>query len=288
MKRRYPLSEIPLISAPVTSANFRNTRNHPAIELGNCTPFQLLSSAGISHDGMVCMIGDPSRGIGITKALIRRERKPFLLLGASNRDSLYYSLTPDWTKDTAQLSLPTGNGAILFSDPFSSYLELCEYLKRWAQNYFLILHLGNGLQIGVEVLDRLCSLGQCLLICDSIPQSLRESEARVVSPVEFMKKMRYLFVSSIGSSSKELVELLPTYQYEKISNTVSFNTYKGGPILPSLFRGHRGQGISVSQTRTTDFKKSIYETDDLKKLFDDGYMLIYNEEMDSVYLALVG
>lgn len=287
MKSRYLPSEISVISAPVTFANLRNAKNHPAIYLGRCTPFQMLSNTGISNDGTVCIIGGPSRGLGVAKAMVRRNRKPFLLLGAaSGRDSLYISLGPDWTMDSAQLSLPTGNGAILFSDPYSSYLELCEYIREWSQDYFLILHLGNGLQIGVEVLNRLSSITQCLIICDSIPKSIRESDSRTVTPLEFMKKMDHLLVFASGGSTKDLVELLPTYQYEKISNTANVNAYKGRSILHP-FRGHRGHGVSVGQTRTMEFKKSVFEVDDLKKIFNDGYMLAYNSMADSVFLVQV-
>lgn len=287
MPTRYRPSDIPVVSAPITSANLRNSKVHPAIDLGCCTPFQMLSNTGISRNGTVCFVGDALRGIGIAKALIRRSRKPFLLLGAeSNRSTLSFVLEADWTLDSAQLSMPAGNGAILFSDPYSSYLELCQYIREWSKNHYLIVHLGSGLQIGFEVLNQLNSISECLIVCESIPQSLRESETRGVSPLEFMKKMKYLIVSSIGSSSKDLVELLPTYQYEKVSNSMNFNTYRGRSILHP-FRGHRGQGVSVGQTRTLDFKKSLFEVDDLKRIFDDGYMLTYNAVNDSVYLVQV-
>lgn len=287
MSLRYRPSEISVISAPVTSANLRNAKNHPAMDLGCCTPFQMLANTGISHDGTICIIGNPSRGIGVAKAMIRRNRKPFLLLGtASDKDSLSSSLGADWTQDFAQLSLPAGNGALLFSKPYSSYLEMCEYMEAWSQDYFLVLHIGAGLQIGIEILNLLSSVKQCLILCDSIPQSIRDSESHTVTSLEFMKKMKYLLVFSSGVSSKDLVELLPTYQYEKVSNTTNFNAYKGRSIFHPL-RAHRGHGVSVGQTRTMEYKKSVFEVDDLKKIFDDGYMLAYNASSDSVFLAQI-
>ena len=287
MNSRYRPSEISVVSAPVTTANLRNVRNHPAIDLGCCTPFQMLANTGISHDGTVCIIGNPSRGIGVVKAMIRRSRKPFLLLGtASDRNLLSSFLEPDWVRDSAQMNLPEGNGALLFSKPYSSYLEMCEYMEAWNQNHFMILHLGSGLQIGIEILNLISSVEQCLIICDSVPQSIRDSETRTVTSLEFMKKMKYLLVFSSGVSSKDLVELLPTYQYEKVSNTTNFNAYKGRSILHP-FRGHRGHGVSVGQTRTMEYKKSVFEVDDLKRIFDDGYMIAYNASSDSVFLAQI-
>lgn len=287
MLTRYRPSDISLISAPTTSTNLRNSMAHPAINLGYCTPSQMISEIGIANNGTICFVGDALRGMGIAKALIRRNRKPFLLLGAESFGSTLSSiLNTNWTLNSAQLRLPAGNGAMLFSDPYSSYLELCEYIREWSRDHYLIIHLGNGLQIGIEVLNQLNSISGCLIICDSIPQSLRESEVRELSSLEFMKKMKYLIVSSIGSSSKDLVELLPTYQYEKVSNTMNFNTYRGRSIFHPL-RGHRGHGVSVGQTRTMDFKKSLFEVDDLKRIFDDGYMLTYNAANDSVFLVQV-
>lgn len=285
MKPIFRPSEISVISAPVTSANMRNARNHPAVNLGRCTPFQMFSDIGMELDGAVCVMGNPSRGIGIANAMIRRNRKPFLFIGtAVDNVPLASALKPDWIQETAQSSIPSGNGALLFSKPYSSYLEMCEYMEIWAQDHFLIIHTGNGLQLGVEALGLLSTLGQCLIICDSIPQSVRDGEARSITPVEFMKKMKYLFVSSSGVSSKDLVDLLPTYQYEKVSNTTSINTYRGRSFFHP-FHGHGGHGMSVGQTRAMDYKKSIFEVDDLKRIFDAGYMLAYNAATDGVFLA---
>ena len=287
MNSRCCPSEIPIISAPVTADNLRNARNYPVRNLGRCTPFQMLSNASISHKGTVCILGSPSRGIGIAKAMIRRNRKPFLFLGTvSDRDLLFSSLAPEWIQDSAQVDLPAGNGALLFSRPYSSYLEMCEYMEAWNQEHFLILHLGGGLQIGIEILNLLGAIGQCLIICDSVPQSIRDSTSRAVTSLEFMKKMQYILTFSAGAAAKDLIGLLPTYQYEKVSNTTSLNAYKGRSLFHP-FRGHRGHGISVGQTRTMEYKKNIFEVDDLNRIFDDGSMLIYNAGANRVFLAQI-
>lgn len=277
--------EISVFSAPITSANRRNMQNHPAIDLGRCTPSQLLSAAGVSNSGTVCISGDPHRGVSLVHALLRRSQRPFLLIGAAG-DDLFGILKPDWLLDSAQAVPPSGNGAMLFSDPYASYMELCEYISVWAKEHYLILHLGSGFQIGSEVLNRLASLPQCLILCDSISQSLRDSDARTVSAIEFLKKMKYLLVFSIGSASKDLVELLPTYQYEKVTNTTSFNAYKGRSFLHPL-RGYHGHGLSVGQSRTMEHQKHVFEVDDMKGFFDSGRLLAYKSDTDSVFLAYV-
>lgn len=287
MSTRYRPSEISVISAPVTSANLRNARNHPAIDFGCCTPFQLFANTGITHDGAVCIIGNPARGIGIAKALVRRSRKPFLLLGsAADKNSSLFSLEPEWTLDFAQMSLPAGNGALLFSKPYSSYLEMCEYMEAWGRDYFLILHLGGGLQVGIEVLNLLSTVEQCLIICDSIPQSIRNSESRTITSREFMSQMSYLLVFSAGVATRDLIELLPTYQYEKVSNTTNINIYRSRSIFHP-FHKHRGHGVSVGQTRTMEYKKSVFEMDDLQNIFAAGTTLIYNAKTNNVFLAQI-
>ena len=287
MIKKFRPSEISAISLPVTSLNTRNTAAHPAINIGSCTPFQAFDKVGITNEGTVCIVGNPQRSIGIAKALQRRNRKPLLFIGTSTDINCLSSfLSPEWFIDKAESDLPSGNGAILFSNPHSSYLELCEYIYEWQQEYFVLLHLGKGLKVDIEVINRINPSTQCLILCDSIPQSIRKSESHTLTPLEFMKEMSYLLVSSIGSSSKDLVELLPTYQYEKVTNTLNVNTYSGKSLL-NPFHGHRGHGFTFSQARNMEYKKSTFEVDDLKKIFDAGYMLAYNSETDGVYLMEV-
>ena len=100
-----------------------------------------------------------------------------------------------------------------------------------------------------------------------------------------MKKMNYLLFFSSGASTKDLVELLPTHQYEKPVNTTNFNTYRTRSIFHPL-RANQGHGVSVGQTRTME-QKSVFEVDDLKKIFDDGVMLAYNTSSDNVYLVQI-
>lgn len=285
MSNTFKPSEIPVLSAPVTSSNLRNARNHPAVDLGRCTPFQLFEGAGVSPNGTVCIIGNPARGIGTAKALIRRSRKPFLFLGTrSDVNSVFDSFAPEWTRDSAQEALPRGNGAIYFSKPYAAYMEICEYIESWSLDHFIIMHLGSGLQAGVELINILNAVGQSLLFCESVPQSLRNSDMRTITPLEFMKQMHYLFVFSSGAETGELIQLLPKYQYERITNTTGVNTFRSKSFFHP-FRSHRGHGFTVNQSRTLEFKKDVFEMDDLQKLFGTGCMLAYNARVNSVFVA---
>lgn len=285
MKNMFRPTEIPVLSGPVTSSNRRNARNHPAVNLGNCTPFQLIESAGVYQNGIVCVIGNPSRGIGTTKALIRRNQKPFLFLGTTaDRNSEFSTLNPKWTLNSAQESLPSGNGAIFFSKPCASYMEIVAYMENWARDHFIIMHLGKGLQVGAELLNVLSATGQSLLLCESVPQSLRNSDMRTVTPLEFMRQMNYLLVFSSGAETGDLIQLLPKYQYERITNTTGINTFKSHSVFHPFHR-HRGHGYTASQSRTIEFKKDVFEMDDLQRLFGTGYMLVYNAGQNTVFVA---
>lgn len=285
MKNTFRPSEIPVLSAPVISSNLRNARNHPAVNLGNCTPFQLFESTGVSPNGTVCIIGNPARGIGAAKALIRRSQKSFLFLGtATDSNSVFSSLNLEWTRNSAQQILPCGNGALYFTKPYEAYLEICEYIEGWAQDHFIIMHLGNGLQAGAELMNILNATGQSLLFCESVPQSLRCSDMRTITPLEFMKQMHYLLVFSSGAETSELIQLLPKYQYEKVTNTMGVNTFRNHSFLHP-FHSHRGHGISANQSRTLDFKKDVFEIDDLQRIFGAGNMLLYNAAQNTVFIA---
>ena len=285
MSNTFRPSEIPALSAPVTSSNLRNARNHPAVNLGNCTPFQLFESTGISHGGTVCIIGNPARGIGAAKGLIRRSQKPFLFLGtAADVNSAFTSFNPEWSRNTVQENMPGGNGAVYLTKPYAVYMEICEYIEGWAQDHFIIMHLGNGLQIGAELMNILNAVGQSLLICESVPQSLRNSEMRTITPLEFMKQMHYLLIFSSGAETGELIQLLPKYQYEKVTNTSGVNTFKSHSFLRP-FHSIRGHGFSANQSRTLEFKKDVFEMEDLQRLFGAGYMLVYNAGQNTVYVA---
>lgn len=99
-----------------------------------------------------------------------------------------------------------------------------------------------------------------------------------------MKQMHYLLVFSSGAETGELIQLLPKYQYERVTNTTGVNTFRSRSIFHP-FHSHRGHGFSANQSRTLEFKKDAFEMDDLQKLFGAGYMLVYNAGQNTVFVA---
>lgn len=282
MKDIFRSTEIPVISRP-NSPRRRNMNRHPAITLGDCTPFQLLERTCITYNGTICIIGN--RGLEITRALTRRNQKPFLFLGTSaDSHSAFSELGADWVLDEAQQSLPHGgNGAIYFTKPARSYSDIVAYIDDWAQEYFIIMHLG-ALKIGGELMNSLSGTDQSLLLCESLPQSILNDEIRTLTPLEFMKQIPYLIVFNSGSESRDLTQLLPTYTYEKITNSTGVNTFGSRSVFHPLHR-HRGIGVNTSQSTTLLFDKKMFEQDDLRRLFASGYTLVYNQQQNTVYVA---
>lgn len=280
-------SEIPLISTPITSSNRRNAKNHPAVNLGCCTAFQLLDKAGVLPNGSIGIIGNPAKSITTVKALIRRSQKPYVFLGSgADSNSVFASLNPEWVLNSAHETIPNGSGAIYFKKPIEAYTCLTLYLEDWALDHVIILHVGNGLQIGGELLNVLNAIGQPIILCEAVPQSLRSSDSATVTPLQFMRQMRYLLVFSSGAETGELIELLPKYRYEKINDGMELNAFSSRSFFHP-FRPHRGIGFSANQSRTLEFKKDLFEMDELQKLYNAGYMLVYNALYNTVYLAQI-
>ncbi len=53
------------------------------------------------------------------------------------------------------------------------------------------------------------------------------------------------------------------------------------------FHSHKGHGISWGQTRTMEYKKSLFEMDEIQNLFDRGISLVYTAKSNSVFLVQI-
>ena len=140
------------------------------------------------------------------------------------------------------------------------------------------------------MIDKLKSAGQSLILCDQLQQSLRDSENREFSSSAFLKKINYLFVVSAGVDTKCLKELLPNYQYVKTVNLSDVHFQRGEGGIEKSSRGsavyqHRNHGGAFSQFRTLEPSKSVFEEDELQRIFENGSMLVYNAVTNKVFVA---
>jgi hypothetical protein len=97
--------------------------------------------------------------------------------------------------------------------------------------------------------------------------------------------MDYVLVTSIGSSAKDLLQVLLTYEYEKITNTTDLSLHQDAPQMTSGSYHHRnGGGFRLSQSKTMD-EKCIFSQDGIRKMQDNGEMLIYNAKTSHTWVA---
>lgn len=283
MSRFFAPKGLRTLAFPVTKSNRYNAAQRPVDYLGNCTSSQILENTHFSMTGSACMIGNPAKAFPLVETFVRRSRLPFVLIEPqTGGNSPLKALPISWTLQTSPDILPPGNGLLQLGRP-NGYLDLCTYLQQWSADHLIILHLGSGLQIGQSVINCLNSLDSAIIICDSVQRSILREDAGTVSPVEFMKQMSGLFVFSIGNVAKDLIEVLPTYHYERVTNQVSYNNYNTRHMFQFFL--HKSRGISMSQSRTLEDKKSLFEQDELRELEEQNVLLIYNGRQNSTYLA---
>lgn len=275
----YKPPQSPALSMPITSSNVQNGNNHPAQVLGNCTPSQLLFQVGVK-DGTVCVLGDPLRSIEIIRALQRRSGKPLLFVGFEADRPTAMALAPDRILNTPQA---VSGSCVVLLDRADAYCELVEALKMWTQSHFTVLRLGNGLSLGGDAMSILAAGQSSVILTDWVPQAVRSGEWGL-TPSELLKRAKCIFATSSAGAAKELVELLPKYACEIVTNTSGFNTFNSHSVFHPLHL-HCGHGISVSQSRSTDYRKASFEEQELKHLFENGTILAYNAVNNSAFLA---
>ena len=104
---------------------------------------------------------------------------------------------------------------------------------------------------------------------------------------ELLASMDYIIVSSIGTSAKSLMAVLPSYECEKVTNTTDFTLHRDSPNRDLGNNHHRnGGGLRFGQARTTE-SKCIFTHDDLTRMQDNNTMLIYNAKEAHTWVARI-
>jgi hypothetical protein len=99
--------------------------------------------------------------------------------------------------------------------------------------------------------------------------------------------MDYILVSSIGTSAKNLMSVLPSYECEKITNTTDLSLHQDSPNNDFDNMHHRnGGGLRFGQSRTQE-TKCIITQDDLTRMQDNNTMLIYNAKAAHTWVARI-
>lgn len=274
---KYP-NGLPLLRLPVTARHRADERRRDIQDLGTLTASRALEKTAIGPDGPTACCGSKKRFIALLMGFVKRSPRPFVIVGtAEDMDSgCLLALEPEWTAKTVRSKLPGGSG-VLALDPGNedTHLAILEALPKW-RDHLVILCLGGGLQADQAMLDQLNTLGPYVLMCDSLGRSVRGAEGARLTPAELLRAMDHLLISSVGLSAGELLEVLPTYQSERITNTVDLSTRRAEsrPLLGSRNDHDRG-GLGMSQARTLE-EKPILTQDELRAMQRSGQLLIHN------------
>lgn len=274
---KYP-NGLALLSLPVTARHRSEDRRRDLRELGSLTASAALERTGVAPSGPIACCGSKNRFAALLRALVKRSPRPFVIIGTSEdmESGCLLALEPEWTEETITGKLPEGSGALVL-DPGNedTCLALLEALPKW-RDHLVILCLGNGIQVDPAMLDQLNTLGPYVLLCESLGRSVRGAEGMRLTPGELFRAMDYLLISSAGLSAGDLLEVLPTYESERVTNTVDLSARRP-ETHPRQGRGcglDRG-GLGMSQSRTLETKPIITQ-DELREMQRAGQLLIHN------------
>lgn len=270
-----------LLRLPVTARHRSDERRRDIQELGILTASGALEKTAVGPDGPTACCGSKNRFAALLGGFVKRSPRPFVVVGtAEDMDSgCVLALKPEWTEKTVSSKLPEGSGALVL-DPGNegTYLALLEALPKW-RDHLVILCLGGGLQVDMAMLDQLNTLGSYVLLCESLGRSIRGAEGTRLTPSELLLAMDYLLVSSAGLSAGELLEVLPTYESERITNTIDLSTHRAESCSLLGRKNDRDRcGMGMSQARTLETKPIITQ-DELRTMQRSGQLLIYNARL---------
>lgn len=273
----YQAAGMALLSLPIGKGDSVNRRRRGVIELGSMSAANMISRTDLRPDAPMLLCGSHGKTFPILRQLVRMAKKPFVLLGTRRdfEDTCLAALPTDWQADGIGGTLPGGCGRVLLKPGGETNLMLKDALPDW-DDHLVILCLGNGLQADEELLNLLNGLGEYIIITESLNRSVKHSGESGLEVQRLLASMDYIAVSSIGTAAKELQELLPTYEREKVTNSVDYSRHRNSPAEDYGF-GHRrsGKGFRLGQTRTQE-TSAIFTQDDLRIMQDSNVTLIYN------------
>lgn len=276
---KYP-NGLRLLSLPVTARQRGNERRRNIRDLGSATASRALEKSAVAPDGPIACCGKKNRFAPLLRELVKRSARSFVMIGTQEdlNSGCVLALEPEWTADAISGSLPDGSGVLILDpgDP-DLYLSLQYALPQW-RDHLVILCLGGGLQADLLMLDQLNTLGPYILMCESLGRSVRGTEGSRLTPGELLRAMDYLLISSAGLSAGELLQVLPTYESERITNTLDISTHRSETRVLSESRTDRDRGgLGMSQTRAME-TRPIVTQDELRAMQRSGQLLICNAQ----------
>ena len=241
-----------LLTLPTTHADAENTRRKNIQDGGTTTASRLLAQARILPQEAL-VFGPPGRIFPVVESLQRKSSRPFVLIGTARdlTDSPLLRLPTQWQDTVLPDRLPEGSGRITIN-PGEFGMGMMQ-MADWGGTHTILLCLGQGLSASTELLG-------------------------------LLRSMRYLVVSSAGGDAQTLLQVLPSYESERVTNSIGFNTHhdRGG-----MMGHHGGSGFSFGQNREV-VTKPVLSQDDLTGLRNNSEFLVYNQDLMRLWVGKIG
>ena len=273
-----------LFRLPELGRERENTRRRNIQDLHNTTAAAALAAAGVSSYGATLFCGGHSAALPFLRQLTKKA-EPYVVLGTPKDlgvNDCLFRLPHDWKNDRLLPTLPDGNGFLTLRPSDQTRIDLTHLLQNW--EHYVILCLGNGLQLDAELLDRLNERGGFVLLTESLNKGVRSADENKLTLKRVLTSMDYLLISSIGQEFQDLVEMLPRYQEERVSNTLDWQSYRNGF---NARLGHRsGKGFRISQTRSLE-EKPILRQEDIRTMEAQRRVFLLNTHSCDAYTAAI-
>lgn len=279
---------INLLSLPIGKNDSVNTARKNIADLEMTTSANMISITGVKPTSPMLMCGKYNKLYPVLKQLLRMSEMSYVLVGTQKdfETSFLDKIPTDWRGCQIASNLSEGNGMITVRPGAETVYMMKDAMVNWFDR-LVILCLGNGIQVDQELLNILNSLGSYIILSEALGRSIRGSEGCKMTAEELLASMDYILVSSIGTSAKSLMAVLPSYECEKVTNTTDFSLHRDSPNNELGSIHHRnGGGLRLGQAKTTE-SKCIFTQDDLTRMQDNNTMLIYNAKVAHTWVARI-
>lgn len=286
--KEYESIGMKLLSLPVNRKDIVNKRKKNIGDLESVTAANMIGITGIKPDSPMILCGKSNKIYPVLQQLLRMTLKPYVVVGTPKDldNSVFLNFDVKWRSNILVGQLQAGNGMISLRPGSETSYVLRDSIGNW-EDHLIVLCLGNGLQVDSELLNLLNSLGQYIIVAESLNRSIKGMEGSKLTVEELLGSMDYILVSSIGPAAKGLMAVLLSYDCEKVSNSMDFSLHRDMPNYIMDGVHHRtGGGTRIGQTRTLE-TRCIFSQEDIIRLQDNGAWLIYNTKIAHTWIAKI-
>lgn len=286
--KEYESIGMKLLSLPVNRKDIVNKRKKNIGDLESVTAANMIGTTGIKPDSPMILCGRSNKVYPVLQQLLRMTLKPYVIVGTPKDldNSVFFNFDVEWRSNMLMGQLQVGNGMISLRPGSETSYVLRDSITNW-EDHLVVLCLGNGLQVDSELLNLLNRLGQYIIVTESLNRSIKGMEGGKLTVEELLGSMDYILVSSIGPAAKGLMAVLPSYDCEKVSNSMDFSLHRDMPnYIMEEFHHRTGGGTRIGQTRTLE-TRCIFSQEDIIRLQDKGAWLIYNTKIAHTWIAKI-